>query len=182
MAGRPCPGCAVGPQQHSGFKGTGGRFRLPLPNIHLCDLIKPDCILDLEPASKGEILRILSAKLAEDARVQDGEAFYRAIMHREEQISTGVGMGVAIPHVKIPQVSDYVLAVGRIGAGMDFEAQDGEPVQLVFMIGASDRQTKEFVRILAKVTHLLKDQATRQALLAAAIPEQFLDIIRQHED
>jgi mannitol/fructose-specific phosphotransferase system IIA component (Ntr-type) len=154
---------------------------LILSTPKLGQLIRPDCILELNAADKEEALRILSEKCAEDERVLDGEAFLRAIIRREEQVSTGVGMGIAIPHVKIPEVTDYVAAVGRSKEGIPFDSLDGEPVHLIFMIGASDRQTREFVRILAQVTHLLKPEATRRELLKAPIPGPFLDVIRSHD-
>ena len=147
----------------------------------LGDLIQSDRVLDLEPADKSTILHTLSMKLGEDPRVLDGEAFYQAILRREDQASTGVGLGVAIPHVKISQVSDYVIAVGRVPRGMDFNAIDNKPVHLIFMIGASDRQTRDFVKILAQITRMLKDESVRRELLEAPSPEAFVEAIRHHE-
>lgn len=144
----------------------------------LSDLLVPERILELDATPKVETLRILSEACAQSAQVTNGEAFFRAVLKREAMISTGVGMGIAIPHVKIPEVTDYVAAVGRSRQGLDFDALDGAPVHLIFMIGASDRQTREFVKILAQVTHLLKSRATREALLAAPIPHSFIEIVR----
>ena len=146
----------------------------------LGELLRPDRILELDVRTKEESLRLLASMCARDPRVTDGEAFFKAIMRREAQVSTGVGMGIAIPHVKIPEVTDYIAAVGRSREGIPFDAHDGKPVHLIFMIGASDRQTREFVKLLAQVTHLLKPHATREALMIAQIPEPFLDIIKAH--
>lgn len=154
---------------------------MPTSSIKLSELIKPDYVMDLEVESKEAALKALSDRLSQDPVIQDPEAFYRAILHREEQVSTGCGMGIAIPHVKIPEVSDYVVGVGRVEKGIDFQALDGKPVYLIFMIGASARQTREFVKILAQVTHLLKDPETRQGMMGARIPDQFIDVIRAHE-
>ena len=154
---------------------------MSLTNIKLDDILEPDRVLELETSSKDEALKILCDRMAEDPRVLDGKAFYQAIIKRESQSSTGLGMGIAIPHVKVPEVSDYIMAVGRVKDGIEFDSLDGRPVHLIFMIGASDHQTKEFVRILARVTHLLKHDGIRQALLRASIPQDFLSIIREHE-
>lgn len=154
---------------------------MSLTNIKLDDLLEPSRVLELDVTSKEEALRILCERISEDSRVLDGEAFQKAILKRESQSSTGLGMGIAIPHVKVPDVSDYVMAVGRVKNGIEFDSLDGRPVYLIFMIGASDHQTKEFVRILARVTHLLKHDGIRQALLRADIPEDFLSIVREHE-
>lgn len=147
----------------------------------LSQLIVPERILELNVTTKDEALRTLTAACAHSPQVTDEAAFFQAILKREAQVSTGVGMGVAIPHVKIPEVTDYVAAVGRCRQAIDFDALDGAPVNLIFMIGASDRQTREFVKILAQVTHLLKARATREALLAAPIPHSFMEIIRSAE-
>ncbi len=151
------------------------------PNARtLGELLSLDRVLELKARTKEQALRELATACALDGRVSDGEAFYQAILRRERQVSTGVGMGIAIPHVKIPEVGDYIAAVGRSSEGIPFDALDGQPVHLIFMIGASDRQTREFVKILAQVTHLLKPHATREALMAAQIPEPFLEIIRAY--
>lgn len=150
---------------------------LPTPQS-LAELIVPERIIELNVTTKLEALRILSDACARAPQVTDGEAFFNAILKRESMISTGVGMGIAIPHVKIPEVTDYVAAVGRSRQGVTFDALDGEPVNLIFMIGASDRQTREFVKMLAQATHLLKSRAVREALLAAPIPHSFIEIVR----
>lgn len=150
-------------------------------NPRLGDLIQSDRVLDLEPAEKPAILRALCEQLGEDPRVLNAEAFYNAILRREDQASTGVGLGVAIPHVKIPEVTDYVIAVGRVGRGVDFAAIDGKPVHLVFMIGASDRQTRDFVKLLAQITRMLKDESVRRELIEAPDAEAFVEAIRHHE-
>ena len=147
----------------------------------LIELIEPQWVLELNVDNKAQALRVMSDALAGDPRILEPETFHQAILRREEQVSTGVGMGIAIPHVKIPQVSDYVMAIGRIRQGIDFDALDGQPVHLIFLIGASDRQTKEFVRILARVTYLLRSEKVRQTLMEAEIPGAFLDVIRQNE-
>ena len=139
---------------------------MPTTNIRLSDLLEADHIIDLDVSTnKEEALRTLGRRLAEDPRVLDSEVFVSAILQREALASTGVGMGIAIPHVKIPEVKDYVTAVGRSRQGIPYDAMDGQPVHLIFMIGASESQTRDFVRILARVTYLLKDETIRSALL-----------------
>jgi PTS system fructose-specific IIC component len=147
----------------------------------LSDLIVPDCVLELDATEKISALEMMSRHLGRTERVTDAEVFHRALMEREAQASTGVGKGIAIPHVKDASVTDYVVGVGRSRGGIAFDSIDGEPVRLVFMIGASDRQTREFVKILAQVTHLLKAPEVREALIRAAMPDEFLSVIRENE-
>lgn len=149
--------------------------------IQLHKLVKPSNVVDLAGSTKAECLRELGALVAADPNVTDGAAFLEAIFKREELVSTGVGLGVAIPHVKIPEVRDYVVAVGRKREGIEFDSLDGQPVRLIFMIGASEEQTRDFVKMLARVMRLLKSGDTRVALLDAEIPEGFLEIIRKDD-
>lgn len=146
--------------------------------IRLSDMIPPGRIIDLKSLTKREALAELAALFAGDPRMINPAVFLDAIYRREALVSTGVGLGVAIPHVKIPEVSDYVIAVGRRRAGLEFDSLDNQPVRLIFMIGAAESQRGDFVRVLARVMKLLKDGANRVALLEAETPEAFLDVIR----
>ena len=144
---------------------------------NLLNLIHPDRIYELDVTTKADALKEMSQRLAQDPRILDGQAFYESMIKREEQASTGVGLGIAIPHVKIPEVADYVMAVGRVKQGIEFKALDGKPVHLIFMIAASHQQTREFVKILRDVTHLLKCDQIREQLMQAQIPTEFYSII-----
>ncbi|MCH8332500.1 PTS sugar transporter subunit IIA [Candidatus Sumerlaeota bacterium] len=149
--------------------------------IKLRDLIRPEDIVDLKATTKREVLKELADLLTSHPNILNCGAFLEAIYKREELVSTGVGLGVAIPHVKIPEVTDYVICVGRKKEGIEFDSLDGQPVRLVFMIGASDRQTRDFVKMLARVMRLLKEGANRVALLEAELPGEFLDAIAKDD-
>ena len=151
------------------------------PLIRLSEMITPTRIIDLDVQSKVSALERLCDTLSSCPEVQDSDIFYRSILKREELSSTGVGMGVGIPHVKIPEVTDYVMAVGRSFQGIDFQSHDGQPVYLIFLIGASDRQTREFVKILAGLTRLLKSECNRRGLLEASSPVEFIRLLREYE-
>lgn len=167
----------------AGFEGplTGATTLLAFLTTKLSDLIGADCVMDLDSPTKEEALAALSRQLSACGKIADCQTFCRALLDREELASTGVGYGIAIPHVKNAQVSDYTIAIGRSMRGIDFDAIDGNPVHLIFLIGASDRQTREFVNILAAVTRLLKSAEVRDALMAAAIPGDFMNVIRDNE-
>lgn len=149
--------------------------------IKLRDLIRPEDIVDLKATTKRDVLKELADLLTSHPNVLNCGVFLEAIYKREELVSTGVGVGVAIPHVKIPEVTDYVICVGRKKEGIEFDSLDGQPVRLVFMIGASDRQTRDFVKMLARVMRLLKEGANRVALLEAELPGEFLDAIAKDD-
>lgn len=150
--------------------------------IKLHEYIRPERIIDLEATTKKEALAELCGLIADDPCVLDPKVFLREIYDREELASTGVGLGVAIPHVKIPEVTDYVICVGRKTEGMEFDSLDGQPARLIFMIGASVQQTRDFVKMLARVMRLIKSGMTRVRLLEAELPDGFLDIIRADDE
>jgi fructose-specific phosphotransferase system IIA component len=149
--------------------------------IELHKLIVPEAIVDLQATTKKDALRELTDVLSRNKNIEDPEAFLRAIYQREELASTGVGLGVAIPHVKISQVRDYAIAIGRKASGLEFNSLDGQPVRIIVMIGASDRQTRDFVKMLARVMRLLKDGKNRDGILNAKAPEEFIEIIRNDD-
>jgi mannitol/fructose-specific phosphotransferase system IIA component (Ntr-type) len=149
--------------------------------IRLSEMITPARIIELDVLPKESALKHLCDTLRSCAEVRDPDVFYRSILKREEQSSTGVGMGIGIPHVKIPEVTDYVMAVGRCARGIDFQSHDGQPVHLIFLIGSSDRQTREFVKILASLTKLLKSERNRKELLEADTPGVFIRLLREYE-
>ena len=98
-------------------------------------------IIDLRATTKEEALRELVDVLAARPEVTDADDFLGAIFAREKIISTGIGIGLAMPHVKTPSVTDFVVAIGRSRAGIDFDSLDEKPVYIVAMIGASADQS-----------------------------------------
>lgn len=152
-----------------------------LPIMKLSELIRADLIFELEETDKYAIIERMCKALEGHPQVHDAQALHEAMVKREQIASTAVGNNIAIPHVKIPEIDDYVLVVGRHKAGIDFGASDQQPVHLVFMLAASDKQAREFVRMLAKVTHLLKDAETRQELTTATLPDGFLQVVKDYE-
>lgn len=130
-------------------------------------LIETADIVDLKARTKDEALRELVEVLSAHPQITDPKDFLKRILERERVISTGIGIGLAMPHVKIPSVTDFVLAIGRSSRGIDFDSLDGHPVHIVAMIGASDQQSGEFLKVLAKLVLKLKDKALRQQILLA---------------
>jgi PTS system fructose-specific IIC component len=116
-----------------------------------------------------------------DARVLDGEALHKAVLQREAMSSTGIGSGLAIPHVKIRQVTDFILAIGRCREGIAYEALDGQPVHLIFMLAASDQQTRPFIHVLARINEVMRASSAREALLDAQDRDSIFKLCQQYE-
>ncbi|MBX7244559.1 MAG: PTS sugar transporter subunit IIA [Candidatus Sumerlaeaceae bacterium] len=133
-------------------------------------------IVDLKATTKEEALRELVDVLATSANVTDRDDLLRAIFEREKVISTGVGIEVALPHVKIPSVKDFVIAIGRSHKGIDFESLDEKPVYIIVMIGANDKQAGEFLKILAQLVLKLKGKEFRKAVMFAKSPKRIREL------
>jgi fructose-specific phosphotransferase system IIA component len=151
-----------------------------MPDIK--DLILSADIIDLKGRTKDEVLREMVEALAKRPQITDPQTFLKCILEREKVISTGIGIGLAMPHVKIASVTDFVLAIGRSTRGIEFDSLDGHPVHIVAMIGASDQQSGEFLKVLAKLVLKLKDKSLRQKILLAPTVEDARDLLTAEEE
>jgi mannitol/fructose-specific phosphotransferase system IIA component (Ntr-type) len=154
---------------------------LPASAIKIRTLVEPRAVLELPSVSKNEALGGLCKALAGDSRVLDGGALYEAILQRERQASTGIGQGLAFPHVKIPQVTDFILAIGRSREGVEFGAPDRQPVHLIFLLAASNRQVTPFIHVLSRLAAHLKQDGVRQELLGAENPAAITEICKRYD-
>jgi len=145
--------------------------------LNIKKMLSTDRIIDLEGTTKEEILKEMIEVMSKAPEVTDQQAFLEAILEREKIMSTGIGIGIAVPHVKIPAVTDFVIALGRTPKGVDFDSLDGKPVHLVIMIGASDKQKDQFLRVLAKVSLLFKEESFRKAVLNASGAEEIMELL-----
>lgn len=140
------------------------------------ELITVERITDLKSSKKDEVLEELIKLLATSPNVTDEKELRTKIFERERISSTGVGVGMAIPHVKIPSIKDFVVAVGRHPKGIDFDSLDGKPTHLVVMIGCNNAQSGDFLRVLARLVTKLKEASIQQRVLEAESPKQVRDI------
>jgi PTS system nitrogen regulatory IIA component len=131
-------------------------------------LISPDRILFLDYASKRDVLSALADNLAQAPQIKNRQELTQEILRREELMSTAIGRGIAIPHVRLFSVTDLVVSVGVSRRDIvDFQALDDEPVRLVFMIAAAYNQHAYYLRTLSFFSARLKNQELRRDLLAS---------------
>ena len=136
--------------------------------IRLADHLAPARVIDLKSRSKDAALMELVQTLATAHEVKDAERLLAAVLDRERIVSTGIGLGVAVPHAKIPEVSEFLIAYGRSKEGIDFGSIDDRPVHhIVLIVGPPDRQQR-YLQFLATVTLKLKQPALCKALEDAA--------------
>jgi mannitol/fructose-specific phosphotransferase system IIA component (Ntr-type) len=150
---------------------------MSLPTVNLSDYISEDRIVSLDGGDKDTCLARMVEVLSQAPEIRDGDALLRAILERENILSTGIGFGIAVPHAKIPSVSSFVMALGISSAGVDYDSMDGKPVHIVVMIAGPDGQQDQYLRILAKVTLLLRNDEVRSTLQTAR-PSEIVQVFR----
>jgi PTS system nitrogen regulatory IIA component len=151
--------------------------------MKLVDLLAPAAVtVDLTAPDKKGALEELCALLVKSEKLSDGSALVKSLLDREALGSTGIGQGVAIPHGKLPTVKEQIAALGVSKKGVEFEALDGEPVHIIFLLVAPQDAAGNHLKALAKVSRLLKDKFFRQALREARTSEEILKIIREEDD
>lgn len=148
----------------------------------LTDLLSPQRIrIPLVSDTKADLLRELVDLAIAGVEVKDSEDVLRAVQDREEVLSTGIGSGVAIPHGKSSSVQELVLAAGVARDGVDFEALDGQPVQLFFLLVGPDSSAGQHVKALSRISRLLRRDTFRERLVAASDPQEFYAILSEAE-
>ena len=138
-------------------------------------------ILNLQSKAKFDVIGELVRPLLATGAITDESEFVSAIVRRENMESTGIGLGVAIPHARTKAVASIVLAFGRSDAGVDFSSLDGKPSHLIFLIAAPEEQKTEYIMTLARLSKLLRKDEVRIGLNKAGSPDDIARVILQHE-
>ncbi|MBR7128603.1 MAG: PTS sugar transporter subunit IIA [Lentisphaeria bacterium] len=137
-------------------------------NLKLASILALPRVVVLESASKKEVLDILIDKLAETDFVKSKADLQAGIYEREELMSTGIGLNLGIPHVRMKSIKDLVLAVALVKNGVDdYESLDSSKVKLIFMIVARDDQHAAHLKLLSHLSNNLKADEVRETLLNA---------------
>jgi PTS system nitrogen regulatory IIA component len=133
----------------------------------ITDLVAPEAILPaLKVNSKKQALQELSARAAE-LTGQSERAIFEVLLQREKLGTTAVGYGIAIPHGKLPKLEKLFGLFARLERPIDFEAMDGQPVDLLFLLLAPEGAGADHLKALAKIARLLRDQEVARKLRAS---------------
>ena len=149
--------------------------------MRITDLLyKESILLNATPKDKSEAIDMLVGLQAKSGRIKDVETYKKGILAREEMSSTAVGEGIAIPHAKSEAVAEPSLAAMTVPGGVDYEALDGEPSDLLFMIAAPN-DGDVHLDVLSRLMTLLMDEDFRAKLTAAKDKDEFLSAIDEAE-
>ena len=151
--------------------------------MRITDLLDVQSIaLDGAPKSKSEALDQIVALMVRGGKINDEEGYRRQVYAREEESTTGIGEGIAIPHGKCDAVKRPGLAAMVIKDGVEFDSLDGEPVTLMFLIAAPDTKDNVHLDVLSKLSMMLMDEEFTSSLRNAKTAEEFLSVIDKADE
>jgi nitrogen PTS system EIIA component len=141
------------------------------------DMFSKDRVsFDLKATNKDEAINELIQILYEDGKIIDKEKFRQAVLKREEEFSTGIGMGIAIPHGKSNAVKEASIAFGRSNKGVDYESMDDKPAHLFFLIAVPEESSDVHLRALSEISRKLMHTETRENLFKVESFEEFIKV------
>ena len=133
------------------------------------------------PKSKADAIRDMADLMEKGGKITNKEEYIKGLFKREEESSTGVGEGIAIPHYKGAAVKEPGLAAMVVPKGVEFDSDDGEPVDVIFAIAAPDVKENVHLDVLSKLSVLMMDEGFISSLKAAKTPDEFIQIIDKAE-
>ena len=146
----------------------------------LLDLIRPDIIkVPLLSQNKNDVIRELIQILIDTGKVSDMERINNALLDREALGSTGLEHGIAVPHTKIDMIKELQVSIGISPAGIDFQALDGKPSYLFFLLLASPGQSGPHIEALADIARITRSQAFYEALINATSAQGVVDLFNE---
>jgi PTS system nitrogen regulatory IIA component len=150
--------------------------------MKICDVLDRRSILpDLKAQNKKGILEELVVPVAEIAGVSQKD-LAKVLMERERLGSTGIGGGIGIPHGKMKNLESLVLGFGLSRKGVDFESLDGQPTHIFFLLITPENNTGLHLKLLARISRILKNDPFKSRLLGAADGDEILGIIKEEDE
>lgn len=142
-------------------------------------LNRPQILIDLKCTDKLGVLKELTQVLIDQGLVaaEHREDIIAGLVEREELTSTGLGYGLAMPHIKTKAVTKILIVFGRSVAGVDFASLDGNPAHVFFLILAPPEMTTEYLKVISVISALMKDADERQRLLRARSQEEVFSLL-----
>ena len=150
--------------------------------MKILDVLQPEAILpELKSRTKKEVLEELVAPVARLAKVDSGE-LVRVLLERERLGSTGIGGGIGIPHGKLKNLDHLMIGFGLSRKGVDFESLDGQPTRIFFLLVTPENSTGLHLKLLARISRILKNEPFKERLLQAADRQEIYGIIKEEDE
>ncbi|TCD48913.1 PTS sugar transporter subunit IIA [Chlorobium sp. N1] len=137
--------------------------------------------LNLELESKEQVIENMLSIVSEHSGVKDVDRLRADVLKREREMSTGIGKKIALPHAKTGAVTHPVLAVATLKQGINFDAIDGEPVEIIFLLATPEDMLAEHLKLLGRITRLAGREDIRARILHAESSSGVLELFREEE-
>lgn len=152
-----------------------------LQTVQIQNILSPDRIVFLNHSTKRDALVALAGTLSTAPQIKNSQELETEILKREELMSTAIGRGIAIPHVRLSSVTDLVMAVGICKSDIiDFQSIDDEPVRILFMIAAAYNQHAYYLQTLSFISTKLKNKELREKLLKVTEPVEAYNLLLEY--
>ena len=135
--------------------------------MNLSDLIKDTNVIFLEANNPNSAIEELVNKTRELKLINNDDEFLNAVLDREKIVSTGIGLGISIPHSKLQSIENFFVVVGILKNEIEWNSIDSKPVKVVFLIGGPSNAQKKYLGILSKLMLLIKSSVIREKLFTA---------------
>ncbi|MDR1902231.1 MAG: PTS sugar transporter subunit IIA [Treponema sp.] len=151
-------------------------------DVNFSELLSEDCIeLDLKGKKKREIIEEMVGLFVKSGKIRNGKDVVEEVMEREKEISTGIGKGVAIPHRLIRGIQTSLIGFGRKEIPIKFDAVDGQPVDVFFMLLGPDGSTNTHLRLLSKLARYVHSDDFLQSLRTVKTPREIIELFQREE-
>ena len=151
--------------------------------MRITEFVTVDHVIpSLAAGPAAEVLGSLVGPLVASGELRSADGAVEALLAREALGSTGIGEGVALPHAKLRGIEGLSIVVGRCPEGAAFDASDGKPVTLFFLILAPEHSSGMHLKALAKISRMVRDRETRRRLLAAADAAEIHAILKRSDE
>jgi fructose PTS system EIIA component len=137
--------------------------------------------LNLDSGSKDDVIDTLIAMVAGHEQIRDIKQLAEDVRKREQEMSTGIGKNIGLPHAKTMAVTAPVLALATLSREVDFDSIDNQPVKVVFLLATPESMLAEHLKLLGRITRLAGKDDLRRRLLEAATPAEVLALFREEE-
>jgi len=151
--------------------------------MNILEILKLDKILvELTGTTKEDVLNEMINSFNGDPRVLDIETVRNVVLEREKVMTTGVGNGFAIPHGKTDMVSEMVAAFGVLKNPIEFDALDGNPVNLIFLIVGTENSVSQHIKMLSRISRIMNQENIREKLANTFSREEIMQIFRTQDE
>lgn len=151
--------------------------------MKITELMDVDLVIpELNSKKKKDVLKEMVDCIVTKVPDINGNELLRVLLEREELGSTGIGDGIAIPHGKIKNIDKLVISCGRSIPGVDFQSMDGKPTHIIFLLVAPENSAGVHLKVLARISRLLKDSGFRKSIIEANSSKELYDIIAQEDE